>query len=113
MDCPVKKTRRPTVAGILDIVMGSLILIILSIFAIGPMIIEPIQEGIFPFNLSLSYIVVPAIIIASLAIIGGIFAVQRKKWGWALAGSIAAAISPIPLGIAAIILLAVSKNEFK
>jgi len=113
MDCHVKKTRRPTVAGVLDIVMGSLILIILFIFAIGPMIIGPVQKGIFPFNLSLSYIIVPAIIIASLAIIGGIFAIQRRKWRWALAGSIAAAISPIPLGIAAIILLAVSKNEFK
>ena len=47
MDCPVKKTRRPTVAGVLDIVMGSLILIILFIFAIGPMIIDPVQKGLF------------------------------------------------------------------
>ena len=113
MDCPAKKTRKPTIAGILDIVMGSIILIILSIFAIVPLIIEPVQEGLFPFNLSLSYIIVPAIIIALLAIIGGIFAIQRRKWRWALAGSIAAAISPIPLGIAAIILLVLSKNEFK
>ncbi len=113
MDCPVKKTWKPTVAGILDIVMGSLILIILSIFAISPLIIAPVREGVFPLNLSLSYIIVPAIIIASLAIIGGISAIQRRKWRWALAGSIAAAISPIPLGIAAIILLVLSKKEFK
>ena len=113
MDYPIKKTWRPKVAGILDIVMGTLILIILSIFAVVPMIVEPVQTGVFLFDLSLSYIIVPAAIIASLAIIGGVFAIQRSKWRWALAGSIAAAISPIPLGIAAIILIVLSKNEFK
>lgn len=114
MDGAIKKTRKPTVAGILDIIIGCLILGILFIFSIGPMIIEPVQAGLFPFNLSLSFfIVVPAIIIASLAIISGIFAIQRRKWRWALAGSIAAAIGPTPLGIAAIVLVALSKNEFK
>jgi len=113
MDGVMKKTRMPKVAGILDIVVGSLILSILFLFAIVPMIIEPVQAGIFHFNLSSSFIVVPAIIIAVLAIIGGIFAIQRRKWRGALAGSIAAAISPIPLGIAAIVLLILSKKEFK
>ena len=113
MDDSVKKPKMPKVAGILDIVIGSLILSILSIFAIVPMIIDPVQAGIFPFDLSSSFIVVPAIIIASLAIIGGVFAIQRRKWRWALAGSIAAAISPIPLGIAAIVLLVLYKKEFK
>jgi hypothetical protein len=47
-----------------------------------------------------------------LAIAGGIFAIQRKRWGWALAGSIAAAINPLPLGIVAIVLVILSKNEF-
>ena len=112
MNYHIKRTRKPLIAGTLDIIIGILTLIVLSIFAISPLIITPVQEGIIPYDLSLSFIIIPAIIIASLAIIGGVFAIQRKNWKWALAGSIAAAINPIPLGIGAIILLALSRNEF-
>ena len=55
---------------------------------------------------------IPSLLIAVLALVGGIFAVQRKRWGWALAGSIAAIFSFILLGIPAVILIAISKNEF-
>jgi len=113
MDVVVKKTWMPIIAGILDIVTGSLILSILFLFAIGPMIIEPVRVGTFHFDLSLLFMVIPAMTIVVLAIVCGIFAIQRRKWGWALAGSIAAAIVPFPLGIVAIILLVLSKNEFK
>lgn len=112
MNYHIKRTRKSLIAGTLDIIIGILTLIVLSIFAISPLIITPVQEGIIPYDLSLSFIIIPAIIIASLAIIGGVFAIQRKNWKWALAGSIAAAINPIPLGIGAIILLALSRNEF-
>jgi len=113
MDGAVKKNRMPTIAGILDIVIGSLILSVLFLFGFDPTIIEPVEAGIFHFNLSLAFMIVPAITISALAIVGGIFAIQRRKWRWTLAGSIAAAIFPIPLGIAAIVLVVLSKNEFK
>jgi hypothetical protein len=48
-----------------------------------------------------------------LAIVGGIYALQRKIWGLALAGSIAAFFPSWILGIAAIVLTALSKNEFE
>jgi hypothetical protein len=57
--------------------------------------------------------VIPGLAIEALAIVGGIFAIQRRKWRWALTGSIAATIMPTPLGIAAIIFTVLSKNEFK
>ena len=48
-----------------------------------------------------------------LAIVGGTYALRRKKWGVALAGSIAAFFGQSPLGVAAIIFTALSKNEFE
>ena len=48
----------------------------------------------------------------TLAIAGGILAVLRKRWRWSLAGSIAAALSLIILGIPAVVLIAISKDEF-
>ncbi len=56
-------------------------------------------------------IAVPLLIIGAAAIIGGISSIRRRNWGLALAGSICAAIF-FPLGLPAIVLLALSKREF-
>ncbi len=61
------------------------------------------------------------IISATVAIIGGAFALKRKMWGLALAGSICAIFSVmaipvllnVPLAIAAIVLLVLGKGEFE
>ena len=113
----MEKTNKPTVAGIFNIITGALGIIgAISIFvgfgvvtgALGiptgyiPEFVPGIVLGTGIFTL----------IVAVLALIGGIFAVQRKQWGWALAGSIAAIFSLIILGIPAVILVAISKNEF-
>ena len=113
MDGDLKNTWKPVVAGILDIVTGSIILSMLFLFGIGPMIAEPVGAGIFHFDLSLLFLIMPGMILSSLDIIGGIFAVRRRRWRWALAGSITAAIGPTPLGVAAIVLIILSRNEFK
>ncbi|MFC1990771.1 hypothetical protein ACFLU9_01300 [Chloroflexota bacterium] len=55
---------------------------------------------------------VPAVVIALLAIVGGILSVSRKRWRWSLTGSIAAVLSLIILGIPAVVLIALSKDEF-
>ena len=106
------KSWLPLIAGILSIAAGSLILIIIFIFVIGSIIIRMAESGLLDFDISTLLIIIPAMIIAALAIAGGIFAVKRKRWGWALAGSIAAALMPLPLGLAAIILLVISKRDF-
>ncbi|MFC2004598.1 hypothetical protein ACFLUY_00050 [Chloroflexota bacterium] len=41
------------------------------------------------------------------------YALKRKKWGWALAGSIVAIIAILPFGIASTILVAIAKEEFE
>ena len=56
---------------------------------------------------------IPAAVIALLAVVGGILAIRRKRWRWSLAGSVAAALSLILLGIPAVILIALSKDEFE
>jgi len=47
-----------------------------------------------------------------LPLLGGIYALQRRKWGLGLAGSIAAIFGSIPLGIVATVLMALAKDEF-
>jgi hypothetical protein len=48
-----------------------------------------------------------------LAVIGGIYALQREKFGLAVTGSIAAFLPFSLLGLASIILIALSKDEFE
>lgn len=113
MDNDVTITWKPVVAGFLDIVIGIIILCMLFIFGIAPMIVKPVGGEISRFNVSALFLVMPGIIISSLDIIGGILAIRRRRWRWALACSITAAISPTPLGIAAVVLILLSRNEFK
>jgi hypothetical protein len=119
METAVQKTWKPTVAGILDIVAGALVLIGVIFLVIGIMVTGgifgiPGTEDIPGFVPPLiSIITVLAAAISILALLGGIYAVQRKKWGLALAGSIAAFLVSNVLGIAAIILTALSKDEFE
>ena len=51
-------------------------------------------------------------LIGILAIVGGIFALKRKHWGLALAGSIAGTFTFFPCGIPAIIFVSMSQQEF-
>jgi hypothetical protein len=53
-----------------------------------------------------------SLILGVLGIIGGIFSIKRKAWGLALAGAIAGVFTFFPTGVAAIIYVAMGKNEF-
>ena len=53
------------------------------------------------------------ILFSIVCIIGGVFALKRKHWGWALAGAIAGVWAVFPTGIAAIIFVVMGKDEFK
>ena len=128
------KTWKTRIAGFLDIVNGifwtfvSLLLMTVYI-SCPPSPSSPISESLLHWLATISYM-----IIGLLAIIGGIYALRRHKWRWALIGSICAAvgIAGIPvvvhtlswlpftfvfagfgiLGVPAIILTLLSKNEF-
>ncbi len=51
-------------------------------------------------------------LIGVLGLVGGIFAVRKKHWGWALAGAIASVITFMPLGVLAIIFISMGRPEF-
>jgi hypothetical protein len=120
----MEKTWKPVVAGILDIISGAVGLIavfglIIAIFVTGGFAI-PGTEAVPIFVPSLlTGIAVLLAILSTLCLAGGIYALQRKLWGLALAGSIAAIFASIPLlgglpvGITATILAALSRNEFE
>ena len=117
----MEQTWKPTVAGILDIVSGALALIsvlgmINAIIFIenNPHIdITRASSGV-PVNVMpiLWSIAILYLIIAILALIGGVYTLQRKKWGLALTGSIAITIFWFFVGIPTIVFTAQSKNEF-
>ena len=120
----MEKTWKPTVAGILDIVSGAvgLIAVLGLVIAIGVTggFYIPGTEQIPKFVPSLlAGIAILLGILSILSLLGGIYAIQRKKWGLALTGSISAVFASIPLlgglpiGITAIVLTALSKGEFE
>jgi hypothetical protein len=114
MTTPVNKTPMPIVAGILAIAAGGFkILTLVGMICFSFFLISPIPEfELFPVVIML-VISVPLAILGILAIIGGISAVQRKSFGLAVAGSIAAFLPFSLLGLASIILIALSKSEFE
>jgi len=109
------KTKKPIIGGILTIFSGLLGLLGIASYSIGfGAAGSGIGKGdIPPFVPSIIFgMPIPAVVIALLAIAGGILAVLRKRWWWSLTGSIAAALSLIILGIPAVVLIALSKDEF-
>ncbi len=52
------------------------------------------------------------LLVGALGVVGGIFAINRKKFGLALAGAIASSLSFYPLGIVAVILVSMAYPEF-
>jgi len=113
----MEKTWMPLVAGILDIICGAVAAIIALCFLIAGSVtgvvasIAPDLPAFVPPML-LGF-ALPAAAMAVVAILGGIRAIQRKNWGLALAGSIVAFFNPWwVLGLAAIVLTALSKKQF-
>jgi hypothetical protein len=69
-------------------------------FALG---IVAIIYGVFGFI---------GVLVSILAIIGGVYGIKKKNWGFALAGSIAGVIAFFPCGVVAVIFTAMGKPEF-
>ena len=119
----MEKTWKPVVAGILGIISGAVGLIAvlglsIAIFITGGCAI-PGTEAVPLFVPSLlTGIAATLAVFSVLSLVGGVYALQRKIWGLALAGSIAAIFASTPLlgglpvGITATILTALSKDEF-
>jgi len=118
--------QKSTVGGILSIVAGALGLIsglamLLFSLLFSTMLNDPLfstssnpppQQFLDIFSLVYGVIGVFYIGLGVLSIVGGIFSIQRKHWGWALAGAIGGTLSFMPVGVAAVILVALGRSEF-
>lgn len=118
------QTWRPTTAGILNIVAGAggvIGGIVLIFYGVLLNWMGGTYDGGTPywgeattqFMLALFAILgVVVLIMGILTIIGGVYTLKRKKWGFGLASSIMAILLSVVLGILSTIFIAQSKNEF-
>jgi uncharacterized BrkB/YihY/UPF0761 family membrane protein len=121
----MQKTWKPTTAGILSIISGAIsalgaigLIIALSAVNTWTFIQDMVPPEDLPFvapiiSTILIILLILNIIEAVFPILGGVYAVQRRKWGWALAGAIIAIIGVFPLGILATIFVSMAKDEFE
>jgi hypothetical protein len=105
-----KKTWMPTTSGIMSIISG----VVACLVGIGAIARGELARRMV-FHVGEEAIGVFLLLIGIVAIIGGVFALNRRVWGLALAGAICALFCPpvTVLGILAIVFVALSKNEFK
>ena len=104
-----------TIAGILLLVSaGAKLLGAVGVLAVGLFVPVPSSFAGFPIGW-LIVLVFVLLSIAAIAVViaGGVSSLQRKRWGLALAGSIVAILPFSLLGIAATVLVALSKDEFE
>ena len=110
----------PMITGILSIVSSALGLflfvgLLICAVAVGSTAVE-VTGWIPGMGIALSTLIVLAVVslvTAVFALVGGVFAIQSKNWGWALAGSICALFPLIVPGITAITLVAISREEYE
>jgi len=107
-----KRTWLSTVAGTISVIDGFLKAVLVFLIVVGAvvMLTEHEDEESVPGALASAAVLV---ILGVLAIAGGVCALRRKGWGWALAGAIAAVIPFFPLGIASTILTVMARDEFE
>lgn len=118
----MKLTWKPIMAGILDIVsgaigmVGGIYFVILStmfrtiheVMGLDPLVIQQTEQLIsklfaIPFVL---------VFIGIVSIIGGVYALQRRIWPFALAGAISSCIVFPIFGIPSIIITGLAQEEF-
>ena len=113
----------PLTAGILNIISG-IIGLIATAFLItysitfGPDIARDVLSslGFLQIGLPITIIwlvAIPMLFISIVAIISGIYAVNRKNWSLALTGAICSIVPLQVIGVIAVILIVISKKEFK
>jgi hypothetical protein len=116
------ESNKGTVAGIIDIIagvaglMGGIPILVLALggaAALG-MVPEPEANRLALLPLVLFLPLAALVFLAGIiAIIGGIAALNRRRWGLAVAGSIAAIFGFFPLGVLAVIFTVLAEPEFR
>lgn len=109
----------PTTAGVLDLLAGTLALIgFAALVFIGFILrtapdVDQDEFGIALAQALFAALAMGALLLALLALFGGVCALQRRRFGWALAGAIAAAVLCAPLGVPSLILTVVAEQDMR
>ena len=122
----MKRTSKPTIAGVINIISG--VFFLMGGITIINLTGQPVTESAYSYvkySMELSgtpgtptittiiaMITSALIILGMLSLLGGIYSINRNVWGLALAGSIATFISTVALGVPTIVLTAISRKEF-
>lgn len=116
----MRRTPIPIIVGILNIIAGILSLVCFTLLALISIAASIAPVGIIGYELGLHISLGLIIFLASLflmfgvvSLVGGVYALQRRKWGWVIAGSICSLLPKPVLGLVAIILTVISKDEFE
>jgi hypothetical protein len=114
-----RRSGKLTTGGVFNIIVGVLSIFVgLFLVIFAKMMATPLYldtNFYLDFSFFAGWLIVVAIIsviLGIVAIVGGIYAFRREKFGWALAGGICALLSFWPLGIPALVLISLSKDEF-
>ena len=102
----------PLTAGILDLIAGVPALII-GILFLTDAEVPSWLSGVVGFGVLMGTTVALVTIFAVIAVVGGVFALRKRTWGLALAGSIFAVFCAWILGIPAIVFTVMGKKHFK
>ena len=119
----MQKTWKPTVAGILNIISAAgglfaLLGLIVSVIVLGNQTAYYFIPSFGPLGVGMELAVLFVImvclaIVGILPLLGGIYALKRRKWGWALAGAIVTIFSAAIFGILATIFIVLAREEFE
>ncbi|MFC1866235.1 SHOCT domain-containing protein [Chloroflexota bacterium] len=108
----IKRTAIPTIAGVINIVIGSINLLV-AIGIIIEITVDFSQVQLDSLTSIVAWFIVGALLIFGLpSLIGGIYAIQRKSWAMALIGSITSLLIWNFIGLIPLILVILSKGEF-
>jgi hypothetical protein len=123
---PHSQPWKSTVAGVLTLVIGAIdvlaclgSIVTIIVFNSSPRFVDYIEDQVYPmttdfFTGMMIFAAVVFGIAAIVAILGAISALQRKRWGLALAGAIVSIIGPWwPIGITGTVFAAIARDEFK
>jgi zinc-ribbon domain len=103
---PAKKRVLSTIAGIVEIAAGVLTALLTIVFVVAMLVAEDLPSWYVLFPIT-------TVILGALAIIGGICALRRKHWGMALTGAIAVIWPTTVVGIVAVVLNIMARDEFE
>jgi len=106
-DAASKMSIKPVLGGLLSMISG----------LVGGVIVNPIVFFLV-FNIDWSVetallLIIPSVTCGALAVVGGFFAIRRKRYRMALLGAMMAIPSLLFLGVPAFVFMATSRSEFR